>query len=92
MSYGLAPWRIYKAAGQNGNPSRLTDYAKRHHYTTGEWWNDRARYWEYCLFDWKNLYNSPWRIRPVYLFNCRTGIIQHIRGGMVHWTVFKNGK
>lgn len=91
MSYGLAPWRIYKAAGQNGNPSRLTDYALRNKYTSGEWWNDRGGYWEYCLFDWRNLYNSPWRIRPIYLFNCRTGLIQHIRGGMVHWTVFKNG-
>ena len=89
MSYGLAPWRIYNSAGQNGNPSRLTSYAKRHSYVTGEWWNPRGRYWEYCLFDWQNLYNEPWRIRPVYLFNCRTGLAQHIRGGMAHWTVSK---
>ena len=91
LSYGLAPWRIYRAAGQNGHPPTLNSYAERHQYTTGEWWNDRGRYWEYCLFDWKNLYNAPWRIRPVYLYNCRTGMIQHVRGGMVHWTVLKNG-
>ena len=90
MSYGLAPWRIYKAAGQNGHPPTLNNYAQKHHYTTGEWWNDRGGYWEYCMFDWKNLYNAPWRIRPVYLYNCRTGLIQHVRGGMAHWTVFKN--
>jgi len=91
MSYGLAPWRIYKAAGQYGDPPKLTGYALKNRYTTGEWWNDRGRYWEYCMFDWQNLYNAPWRIRPVYLYNCRTGLIQHIRGGMAHWTVFKNG-
>ena len=91
MSYGLAPRRIYNAAGENGRPAALNSYARKHQYTTGEWWNQRGRYWEYCLFDWKNLYNAPWRIRPVYLYNCRTGLIQHVRGGMVHWTVFKNG-
>jgi hypothetical protein len=43
---------------------------------------------KYCLFDWQNLYNSPWRIRPVYIFNDRTHFIQHIKGGMAHW-IFK---
>jgi hypothetical protein len=47
--------------------------------------NDRGKYWEYCLFDWKNLYNSRWRIRPLYVFNYRTLMAQHVPGGMAHW-------
>ena len=65
----------------------LNAYGQEHKYTTGEWWNDHGGYWEYCLFDWKNLYNHPWRIRPIYIFNSRTRFIQHIKGGMAHWTI-----
>lgn len=35
----------------SGHPPTLNSYAERHQYTTGEWWNDRGRYWEFCLFD-----------------------------------------
>lgn len=85
INYSLAPWEVYCAAGGNGHPPTLNRYGEQHHYTTGEWWNARGGYWEYCLFDWQNLYNHPWRIRPIYLFNYRTKMIQHIRGGMAHW-------
>lgn len=85
INYSLAPTYIYNAAGENGNPPTLNSYAKRHKYTTGEWWNPRGHYWEFCLFDWKNLYNARWRIRPIYVFNDRTQMIQHIKGGMAHW-------
>jgi hypothetical protein len=63
----------------------MTDFALKHHYVTGEWWNYRHSYWEYCLYDWGNRYNHPWRIRPVYVFNVRTSRLQHIEGGMQHW-------
>ena len=86
INYSLAPTYVYNAAGQYGNPATLNSFAKKNKYTTGEWWNGRGGYWEYCLFDWKNLYNSRWRIRPIYIFNDRTHIIQHIKGGMTHWT------
>lgn len=85
INYSLAPLSVFAAAGGNGHPPTLNRYGMQHHYTTGEWWNDRGGYWEYCLFDWRNRYNHPWRIRPVYIFNYRTNLIQHIRGGMAHW-------
>lgn len=86
INYALAPNQVYCAAGQYGNPATLNDYGQKHHFTTGEWWNGRGGYWEYCLFDWKNLYNNRWRIRPLYVYNDRTHFIQHIKGGMAHWT------
>ena len=85
INYALAPKNVYNQAGQYGNHSVLNDYGAKHGYTTGEWWNDSGCYWEYCMFDWQNRYNHPWRIRPVYLYNVRTGRVQHIRGGMQHW-------
>jgi hypothetical protein len=85
INYSLAPLKVYAAAGGNGHPPTLNRYGMMHHYTTGEWWNGRGGYWEYCLFDWRNRYNNPWRIRPVYIYNYRTNLIQHIRGGMAHW-------
>ena len=85
INYSLAPYQVYYAAGQNGHPPTINKYAEKAHYTTGEWWNDRGKYWEYCLFDWKNLYNSRWRIRPIYIFNYRTLMAQHVPGGMAHW-------
>ena len=47
--------------------------------------NERGGYWEFCMLDWQNRYNHSWRIRPVYVFNFRTGKVQHINGGMRHW-------
>lgn len=85
INYSLAPLPVYHAAGQKGHPSILNRYGQKHRYTTGEWWNQRAGYWEYCLFDWKNMYNSRWRIRPIYVYNHRTRLVQHIKGGMAHW-------
>ena len=88
VNYALTP--VFYYSGQYGNPSKLNAYAQQHGYTTGEWWNPRGRYWEFCLFDWKNRYNHPWRIRPVYVYNFRTGMVQHIKGGMQHWLFDKS--
>lgn len=85
INYALAPLHVYNQAGKNGRHGELNRYGERHHYTTGEWWNGSGGYWEYCMFDWQNRYNHPWRIRPVYILNLRTGRAQHIRGGMQHW-------
>ena len=41
------------------------------------------------MFDWKNRYNYPWRIRPIYVFNFRTGLAQHIDRGFRHWLFSK---
>ena len=84
LNYSLAPWNVYRQAGEGGDHAKLNQFGLKHNYTTGEWWNPRG-YWEYCLFDWQNRYNHPWRIRPVYVFNFRTGLAQHIKGGMQHW-------
>ena len=85
INYALAPDYVYRNAGQFGNPAVLNAYGEKNGHTTGEWWNGGGGYWEYCMFDWKNRYNHPWRIRPVFVFNFRTGRAQHIKGGMRHW-------
>lgn len=85
INYSLAPYYVYSNAGQYGNPAVLNKYGEKEGYTTGEWWNDRGGYWEFCMFDWQNRYNYSWRIRPVYVFNFRTSKVQHINGGMRHW-------
>lgn len=85
INYALAPKYVYDNAGDERNPAVLNRYGEKHGYVTGEWWNGGGGYWEYCMFDWQNRYNHPWRIRPVYVFNFRTGRAQHIKGGMRHW-------
>ena len=85
INYALAPSYVYAATGRYGHPPTINRYAEKHGYVSGEWWNDSGKYWEYCLLDWQNLYNFPWRIRPLYVFNCRTRLIQHVKGGMKHW-------
>lgn len=94
INYALAPYRVYSNAGPDRTPAILNSYAEKEGYTTGEWWNYKAHYWEYCMFDWQNRYNHPWRIRPVYIYNFRTCRAQHIKGGMRHWlfdkTVFNS--
>ena len=84
INYSLAPSRVYRQAGQGGNHDELNKFGDSHGYTTGEWFNNRNQ-WEYCLFDWQNRYNHPWRIRPIYILNFNTGRTQHIRGGVQHW-------
>lgn len=83
LEFSLAPSFVCDEIGKNGQHSVINRYAEQHHYETGEWWN--GSYWEYCMFDWQNLYNHRWRIRPLYLFNHRTMFIQHVKGGKSHW-------
>ena len=86
INYALAPDYVYQEAGDGGRHAVLNKYGEKNGYDTGEWWNGGPNgYWEYCMFDWQNRYNHPWRIRPVYVFNFRTGRAQHIKGGMRHW-------
>lgn len=85
INYSLAPDYVYRNAGANGNPAVLNRYAEKEDYVTGEWWNPRGQYWEYCMFDRQSKYNYPWRIRPIYVFNFRTGRAQHIECGLRHW-------
>ncbi len=84
VNYTMPPSRVYRQAGNGGNHDELNKFGDSHRYTTGEWYNNR-QHWEYCLFDWQNRYNHPWRIRPVYVINTRTFRPQHIRGGVQHW-------
>lgn len=89
ISYALTPDYIYRQAGNGGWHDEFNKFADANGYTTGEWYNPGG-VWEYCLLDWQNGYNSPWRIRPVYILNLRTGLAQHITGGMQHWLFYKN--
>lgn len=84
ISYALMPDHVYRQAGGGGWHDAINKFADAHDYTTGEWYNPGG-VWEYCLFDWQNGYNHPWRIRPIYMLNLRTGLAQHITGGMQHW-------
>ena len=84
ISYALMPDYVYSQAGGGGKHDEINKFADANGYTMGEWYN-YAGVWEYCLFDWQNRYNHPWRIRPVYVLNLRTGLAQHITGGMQHW-------
>ncbi|MBO7051557.1 MAG: hypothetical protein J6W24_02720 [Prevotella sp.] len=90
LNYRLAPSFIHDNTGPYGHHSIINDYAEREGYTTGEWWNYNHNYWEYCMFDWKNRYNHPWRIRPIYVFNFRTGMAQHIDKGFRRWLFSKS--
>ena len=90
INYSLAPDYVYNNTGYNKKANVLNKYAEDNGYTTGEWWNDRSGYWEFCMFDWKNRYNSLWRIRPIYIYNFRTGLFEHITGGMQHWLFEKD--
>ena len=83
LNYALAPTYVENNLGDNRRHSVLNNYADKNGYITAEWWN--GDYWEYCMFDWKNRYNNPWRIRPIYVFNLITGFAQHIDGGFRHW-------
>lgn len=89
LNYGLAPSYVSNNAGEYGIHSVINKYADKNRYNTGEWWNSNHYYWEYCMFDWQNAYNNPWRIRPIYVFNFRTGLAQHIDGGFRHWLFSK---
>ena len=85
LNYGLAPKEVSNNTGPYGHHSQINKYAESNGYTTGEWWNAAHNYWEFCMFDWQYAYNNPWRIRPIYVFNFRTGLAQHIQGGFRHW-------
>lgn len=88
INFSLAPDWVYNMTGKYGNPSVLNNYAEKNGYVTGEWWNPKGRYWEFCLLDWHGPYDHPWRIRPLYVYNFRTGVFQHVKGGMRHWLFF----
>ena len=87
LNYALSPRDVEANVGGSGRHSVLNKYAEANHYVTAEWWN--GGYWEYCMFDWQNRYNEPWRIRPIYVFNLSTGLAQHIDGGFRHWLFSK---
>lgn len=86
LDLGLAPRRIYDLCGKP-NALGVTDWGLKNKYVTGEWWrgDNRAGWWEYCMYDWQNRYNDSWRIRPLYVLNIHDECIQRIPGGMYHW-------
>ncbi|MBQ9254810.1 MAG: SH3 domain-containing protein [Bacteroidales bacterium] len=85
INMNLAPHRVSSQTGYGGNHNIITSYGLNNNFVSGEWWNVQHDYWEYCMYDWQNKYNHPWRIRPIYVFNCRTGILYRTKGGMSHW-------
>ena len=86
LDLGLAPKRIYDLCGYP-NALGVTDWGLKNGYVTGEWWRGDygAKWWEYCMYDWKNRYNESWRIRPLYVMDLEGECIQRIPGGMYHW-------
>ena len=84
IDLGLAPKYVYNQCG-SANAFEATEWGLSHDYTTGEWWRGDAEWWEYCMYDWQNRYNSSWRIRPLYVENLNSKRIHRIPGGMSHW-------
>ena len=84
IDLGLAPKHVYNQCGYS-NALGATEWGLNNGYTTGEWWRGDEGWWEYCLYDWKNRYNSSWRIRPLYVEDLTNKRILRIPGGMAHW-------
>ena len=84
LDLGLAPGYVFR---QCGYPNALgaTKWGLQNGYVTGEWWRKDCKWWEYCMYDWKNRYNYSWRIRPLYVLNLYDKSLQRIPGGMCHW-------
>lgn len=86
LDLGMAPRHVYDLCGKP-NALGVTNWGLKNGYVTGEWWRGdlRARWWEYCMYDWQNRYNDSWRIRPLYVISINEESIQRIPGGMIHW-------
>ncbi len=84
LDLGLAPAYIFRQCGYP-NAVGATKWGLEHGYVTGEWWRKDCKWWEYCMYDWKNRYNYSWRIRPLYVLNLYDKSLQQIPGGMCHW-------
>lgn len=84
LDLGLAPGYVFR---QCGYPNALgaTKWGLENGYVTGEWWRKDCKWWEYCMYDWKNRYNYSWRIRPLFVLNLYNKSLQRIPGGMCHW-------
>lgn len=81
----LMPDAVYNQAG-HANASAVSNWGLRNGYVSGEWWRDgNCNWWEICMFDRKNRYNDSWRIRPIYVINYGSGIMQRVPGGSAHW-------
>ena len=81
----LMPDYIYNQAG-HANASAVSNWGLRNGYISGEWWRaNNCQWWEICMFDRKNRYNDSWRIRPIYVINYGSGIMQRVPGGSAHW-------
>ena len=84
LDLGMAPWHIYCQCGYP-NAFGPTDWGLKNGYVTGEWWRGDRKWWEYCMYDWKNRYNYSFRIRPLFVLDISNESIQRIPGGMAHW-------
>ena len=84
IDLGMAPKYVYSKCG-SPYAIEATEWGLKHGYTTGEWWRDGTDWWEYCMYDWQNRYNSSWRIRPLYVENLNKNRVLRIPGGMAHW-------
>lgn len=84
IDLGMAPKYVYDKCGA-ANAIEATNWGLKNGYTTGEWWRSDEGWWEYCMYDWKNRYNSSWRIRPLYVEDLNNKRVYRIPGGMAHW-------
>lgn len=84
IDLGMAPKYVYNQCGSS-NALEATNWGLKNGYTTGEWWRSDEGWWEYCMYDWQNRYNSSWRIRPLYVEDLNNNLILRIPGGMAHW-------
>ena len=88
IDLGMAPKYVYNQCG-SADALDSTKWGLNHGYVTGEWWRGDREWWEYCMYDWQNRYNSSWRIRPIYIEDLNNKRVLRIPGGMAHW-LFRN--
>ncbi len=88
IDLGMAPKYVYNQCG-SADALDATKWGLNHGYVTGEWWRGDREWWEYCMYDWQNRYNSSWRIRPIYIEDLNNKRVLRIPGGMAHW-LFRN--
>lgn len=84
IDLGMAPKYVFNQCG-SADAMGATKWGLDHGYTTGEWWREDRKWWEYCMYDWQNRYNSSWRIRPIYIEDLNNKRVLRIPGGMAHW-------
>jgi hypothetical protein len=91
INLSSVPVDIYNMAGGHDG-SGLSRWGINHRITSFEWWRKDGKWWEYVLL-YPNIggYETPWRVRILYIYNINEYKNERIWGGKALWlsNVFK---